>query len=167
MSGLQETAGGHSAPRVPADNMLSNKLLGFAHPGEVLNDGDLSREEKRVLLASWVSDAFSVENSPSLRQLESGAVIYVDDIMEALKSLDEPRREPALKISQSFARRAARPTVKRRNRNPEDDDGSPPPAAGARIPLGWKKLAGAHGNATSALALGHGREITIGGRSAA
>ena len=167
MSGLQETACGHSAPRLPADNMLSNKLLGFAHPGEVLNDGELSREEKRILLASWVSDAFSIENSPSLRQLESGAVIGVDDIMEALKSLDEPRREPVLKSSQSFARRTAKPTVKRRNRNPEDDDESPPPAAGARMPLPWKKLAGAHGNAMPASALGHGREITIGRRSAA
>src|SRR6202012_4285123 len=105
----------------------------FAHPDEVVSDRELSVEDKRSLLASWVSDAFSVENSPSLRQLASGAVVRVDDIMEALKSLDVPRREATVTISQSFARRSGKPIARRRNSSPQDDDEPPPPAAGARI----------------------------------
>ena len=106
MSGFQETQVGRLAIGLPADDLLSRKLVVFAHPDEVLRDGELSIEDKRALLASWVSDAFSMENSPSLRQLQSGAVVRVDDVMEALKSLDEPGREAAFTISQSFARRA-------------------------------------------------------------
>lgn len=167
MSGFQETDVGRLAIGMPADDLLSRKLVVFAHPDEVLRDGELSIEDKRALLASWVSDAFSIENSPSLRQLESGAVVRVDDIMEALKSLDEPRHEAAFTISQSFARRAGKPIARRRNRSPHDDDEPPPPAAGARIPLAWAELAGAHGIRRSASAFGHAREISLGGRSAA
>jgi hypothetical protein len=167
MSGFQETYVGHLAIGLPAEDLLSRKLVVFAHPDEVLSDGELNIEDKRALLASWVSDAFSIENSPSLRQLKNGAVVRVDDIMEALKSLDEPRREAAFAISQSFARRASRPMARRRNRSPQDDEEPPPPTAGARIPLAWKELAGAKGNTRPTSALGNAREISIGGRSAA
>jgi hypothetical protein len=167
MSEFQETYVGHLATGLPAEDLVSRKLVVFAHPDEVLSDGELNIEDKRALLASWASDAFSIENSPSLRQLKSGAVVRVDDIMEALKSLDEPRREAAFTISQSFARRAGKPIVRRRNRSPQDDNEPPPPAAGARIPLAWKELAGANGNTRPTSVLGHAREIFIGGRSAA
>ena len=167
MSGFQETDVSRLAIGLPADDLPSRKLVVFAHPDEVLRDRGLSIEDKRALLASWVSDAFSIENSPSLRQLKSGAVVRVDDIRDALKSLDEPRREAAFTISQSFARRAGKPIARRRNRSPHDDDEPPPPAAGARIPWAWTELAGAHDNTRSASAFGHGREISIGGRSAA
>jgi hypothetical protein len=114
-----------------------------------------------------VSDAFSIENSPSLRQLKSGAVVRVDDIMEALKSLDEPRREATFTISQSFTRRGGKPIAKQRNRIFQGDDEPPPPAAGARKPLAWKELAGAHGNTRCASTFSHARESSVGGRSAA
>ena len=71
------------------------KSAEFAHPDEVVDDQELTLADKRSLLASWASDALAVEDSPSLRQLASGAVVRVDDIMAALKSLDldEPRHE--------------------------------------------------------------------------
>jgi hypothetical protein len=111
MSGLQEVGAGQPEIKLPADDLLSRKSLLFAHPSEVLSDQELSRIDKRSLLASWVSDAFSVENSPSLRQLASGAVVCVDDIMDALKSLDKPRREAAFTTAQSFGRRGGKPVV--------------------------------------------------------
>lgn len=168
MGGLQETRACPSEIALPADDLLSGKSVVFAHPDEVLSDRELSVEDKRSLLASWVSDAFSVENSPSLRQLTSGAVVRVDDIMAALKSLDEPRHEAAFTISRSFARRRGKPAAKRRDRGSRDDDEPPPSAAGARIPSAWKVLTGMRQDSMSAAsAADYSREISVGGRSAA
>ena len=114
MGGLQETRACPSEIALPADDLLPGKSVVFAHPDEVVSDRELSVEDKRSLLASWVSDAFSVEDSPSLRQLASGAVVRVDDIMAALKSLDEPSHEAAFTVSRSFARRGRKPVARRR-----------------------------------------------------
>ena len=122
----------------------------FAHPDEVVDDQELTLADKRSLLASWASDALAVEDSPSLRQLPSGAVVRVDDIMAALKSLDldEPRHEASLTFSRSFARRGSKPTARRRNMRPEDDDEPPPSAASARIPTAQKILIACNGGRT-------------------
>jgi hypothetical protein len=165
MSGLHE-----SQPEItlPADDLISRKSLLFAHPSEVLSDQDLSIGDKRSLLASWISDAFAVENSPSLRQLASGAVVCVDDIMDALKSLDEPHREAAFTISQSFERRGSRPIARWRNTGRGDDDEPPPPAAGARIRSAQKVLIGVRRDRMGSASLaGYSREVSVGGRSAA
>ena len=61
----------------------------YAHPSDVSNDPELTTEEKRAVLASWISDAREVEDSPALRRIESGAVVHVDDIRRALVALDE------------------------------------------------------------------------------
>jgi hypothetical protein len=165
MSGLQEVGAGHPEIMLPPDDLLSRKSLLFVHPSEVLSDQELSISDKRSLLASWVSDAFAVENSPSLRQLASGAVVCVDDIMDALKSLDKPRREAAFTIAQSFGRRGGKPVVRRRNRGPGDDDEPPPPAVGAKMPSAWKS---ARRDSTGSASLtGYSREASIAGRSAA
>jgi len=167
MSSFHEDCAGRLASGSSADELFPSKSSVFAHPDEVLRDGELSIEGKRALLASWASDAFSIENAPSLRQLGSGMVVRVDDIMEALKTLDEPCREAAFTMSRSHARRVRKPIARRRNSRPQDDDKPPPPAAGARIPLAWKDLAGSHSNMASASAYGHVREIPASERSAA
>jgi Homeodomain-like domain len=64
-----------------AHDLLSKKAPVFAHLEEVLGDHTLTLAAKRSLLASWASDALGVEDSPSLRQLPSGTVVRVDDIM--------------------------------------------------------------------------------------
>jgi hypothetical protein len=142
MSGLQIVDAGRPDMAVPADDLLSQESLVFAHPDEVVDDQELTLADKRSLLASWASDALAVEDSPSLRQLPSGAVVRVDDIMGALKSLDihEPRHEVSLTFAQSFARRGGKPTPRRRHLRPEDDDEPPPCAASARIPTPQKNL---------------------------
>jgi hypothetical protein len=54
---------------------------------EVLNDPDMTVQEKRAILASWASDACAVEAAPDLRQ-PLAPVIRFDDIIDALKRLD-------------------------------------------------------------------------------
>lgn len=44
--------------------------------------------EKRVILASWASDACAIEAAPELRRQGNGRPVSFDDIMEALKVLD-------------------------------------------------------------------------------
>src|SRR5947209_12667362 len=60
----------------------------FAHPKDVVNDPDLSLNEKRAILASWASDACAVEAAPALRKTPSGRVVSFDEIMDAMRSLD-------------------------------------------------------------------------------
>jgi hypothetical protein len=61
----------------------------FTHPHQVLGHAFLSRGEKRALLAEWASDACSVEGRPGWRQIPgSGAVVVIDDILDALRALD-------------------------------------------------------------------------------
>ncbi len=59
------------------------------HPNEVASDPQLTQAEKREVLASWASDVRAVPDAPALRQLDNGAVVRVDDILRALKSLND------------------------------------------------------------------------------
>jgi hypothetical protein len=61
----------------------------FGHPYDVVDNPSLSPDEKRALLASWASDANAVPHLPSLRQLPDGSIVKVDDILGALKAMDE------------------------------------------------------------------------------
>ena len=60
----------------------------FRTPMEVVNDPDMTAQEKRAILASWASDACAVEAAPELRSPPSAPLIRFDDIMMALKRLD-------------------------------------------------------------------------------
>ena len=67
----------------------------FDHPRDVLADATLSRAEKRAILASWASDAAAVTSCPSLRAIPgTKGVVSIDEILEALSSLDSPRTPP-------------------------------------------------------------------------
>jgi hypothetical protein len=67
----------------------------FKHPGDVLADATLSRAEKRAILASWASDAAAVTSCPGLRAIPGAkSVVSIDDILEALSSLDHSPRMP-------------------------------------------------------------------------
>jgi hypothetical protein len=61
----------------------------YTHPSDVTSNTKLTPPEKRAILASWISDARAVENAPSLRRLDSGAVVEVDAILQALVLLDQ------------------------------------------------------------------------------
>jgi hypothetical protein len=68
----------------------------FGHPREVVLNPRLSRAEKRAILASWASDACAVEAAPALRMLPGGREpVRFDEVMEALRALDEEELEAA------------------------------------------------------------------------
>jgi len=69
-------------------DQLLHPARAFRHPSQVVEDPDLTVNEKRAILASWASDACAVEASPDLRQPSDGPPVRFDDIMDALKSLD-------------------------------------------------------------------------------
>jgi hypothetical protein len=68
---------------------LLHPAQAFAHPLAVVNDPDLTLNEKRAILASWASDACAVEAAPELRQPPGGRIIGFEEIMDALRMLDE------------------------------------------------------------------------------
>jgi hypothetical protein len=73
---------------------LLHPAQAFNHPSEVVNDPDLTLNEKRAILASWASDACAIEAAPELR-VGSKVPVRFDDIMDALKRLDgEAARKP-------------------------------------------------------------------------
>ena len=45
-------------------NDLLHPAQAFSHPADVVNDPDLTLNEKRAILASWASDACAVESVP-------------------------------------------------------------------------------------------------------
>ena len=46
---------------------LLHPAQAFEHPSDVVNDPDLTLNEKRAILASWASDACAIEAAPALR----------------------------------------------------------------------------------------------------
>ena len=69
-------------------NRLLHPAGAFRTTMEVVNDPDMTVQEKRAILASWASDACAVEAAPDLRHPPLAPVIRFDDIMDALKRLD-------------------------------------------------------------------------------
>jgi hypothetical protein len=107
----------------------------LGHPSEVIEHPTMSKSAKRALLASWASDQNAVEHAPGFRQLESGAIVRLDEILSALKSLDDP--EPSRGSPPAFARRPSFRLIRgrapmRANRRPDDD---PPPPKPIRVRL--------------------------------
>jgi hypothetical protein len=75
------------------DNLL-RPAKAFAHPSKVVDDPDLTLNEKRAILASWASDACAIEAAPSLRCMPGGQrPVSFDDVMEALRALDKQAQD--------------------------------------------------------------------------
>lgn len=95
----------HVSPDDAVDALLHPSQV-FEHPSEVVNDPDLSLNEKRAVLASWASDSCAVEAAPALRKARSGRVVEFDEIMDALRALDRevskaptsPRKRPEIAV---------------------------------------------------------------------
>lgn len=77
---------------IRADGLDLDALLhpakAFSHPINVVNDPDLTLNERRAILSSWASDACAPEAAPHLRVNASGDVVPWDAIMDALRMLD-------------------------------------------------------------------------------
>jgi hypothetical protein len=73
---------------------LLHPAQAFEHPSDVVNDPDLTLNEKRAILASWASDACAIEAVPALRRPPRGkSAVLFDDVMDALRALDKQARE--------------------------------------------------------------------------
>lgn len=73
---------------------LLHPAQAFEHPSNVVNDPDLTLNEKRAILASWASDACAIEAAPDLRCLPGRKTpVRFDDVMDALRALDREARE--------------------------------------------------------------------------
>jgi hypothetical protein len=94
----------------------------FGHPSDIVNDPDLSLNEKRAILAAWASDACAVEAAPALRKSPTGRVVQFDDIMDALRTLDKEMasRQPLRRQSARTLR-----TVNRRGVGGNGNQGAP------------------------------------------
>ena len=104
---------------------LLHPAQAFEHPGEVVNDPDLTLNEKRAILASWASDACAVEAAPALRFAPGGrAAVTVDDILDALRALDRQAQDQAGIAGSWHRRQRRRTTMERKRRKPGDDDPS-------------------------------------------
>jgi hypothetical protein len=97
---------------------LLHPAQAFTHPSEVVNDPDLTLNEKRAILASWASDACAIEAAPELRTGPEAPVRF-DDIMEALRSLD--KQANGARNRNPFGLRSRRRT----SRNDDNDQGRP------------------------------------------
>jgi hypothetical protein len=67
---------------------LLHPARAFARPSDVVDDPDLTLNEKRAILASWASDACAAEANPLLRETADGGAASWDEVMDALKELD-------------------------------------------------------------------------------
>jgi hypothetical protein len=73
---------------------LLHPAQAFEHPLHVVNDPDLTLNEKRAILASWASDACAIEAVPTLRLAPGGKKpVHFDEVMEALRALDKQAQQ--------------------------------------------------------------------------
>lgn len=113
----------------------------FMHPDEVIGDPWLTRAEKRELLASWASDFRAVPDAPALRQLDNGAVMRVDDVLRALKTLHDSAGPEITTPNPFWPFAGLRRRVPTRLKSalwrsrPDDDDDPPPCPAMIAGPL--------------------------------
>jgi hypothetical protein len=73
-----------SYPKATLSPTPSSVATIYNHPTDVTSDATLTIAEKRAILVSWMSDARAVGDAPSVRRLDSGAVVPLDEIRQAL-----------------------------------------------------------------------------------
>jgi hypothetical protein len=86
---------------------LLHPAQAFSHPRDVVNDPDLTLNEKRAILASWASDACAIESVPALRRAppKGGRPVAFDDVMDALRALDTRAAETSSRYRRVQRRR--------------------------------------------------------------
>src|SRR5215213_6447422 len=101
---------------------LLHPAQAFEHPSDVVNDTDLTLNEKRAILTSWASDACAMEAAPALRKLPEGTLVGYDEVMDALRALDKEAQDTQ---SHHWLRRIRREQVFGRGHGGQNQQGSP------------------------------------------
>ncbi len=107
----------------------------LTQPMSVVRCATMTTDEKRSMLASWASDERAVLDHPSLRWLDNGCLIEIDEIFAALKQLDQiaDHLNPN-DLGMRSCRRQHRRTFKRlRKRDRENGDDDPPTPTPATV----------------------------------
>jgi hypothetical protein len=128
----------------PVETAPSRSAPIYLHPEDVVSDRRIDAAEKRAILASWVSDAHAVTNVPALRQLDNGAIVHLDDVYRALRSLDGEDDAPGIiappRLGSRWRRRERASVARwlrgspRWHRRDNGDEDPPPSPASAPIP---------------------------------
>jgi len=106
-------------------DVLLHPARAFASPRAVVDDPLLTLDEKRAILAAWASDACAVEAAPALRRApRGGQVVSVDEILDALCSLDKRASESGTSWARHQVRRASIEAF-RANRLRREPQGAP------------------------------------------
>ena len=75
---------------VPLNGYLAIKVQDLAHPWDVVLDQKLTAAQKRMILASWASDASAVESRPGFRWLKgTPGPVPLSHVRSALLALDQ------------------------------------------------------------------------------
>lgn len=75
---------------------MSQPVSRLLYPFDVARHPTLEPEVKRAILASWASDRTAVKDKPALRRRPGVKRAFsVDEVMAALKTLDQPNRPHA------------------------------------------------------------------------
>jgi len=69
-------------------DILLHPAGAYRTPMEIVNDPDITVQEKRAVLCSWACDACAPEATSEPRQITSTEAVSFDDILDALKCLD-------------------------------------------------------------------------------
>lgn len=76
---------------------MSQPVSRYLHPFDIAGHPALEPEVKRAILASWASDRSAVEGQPAMRKPPGARrAVPIDDILAALRSLDDPQQERTL-----------------------------------------------------------------------
>jgi hypothetical protein len=86
---------------------LLHPAQAFSQPADVVDDPDLTLNEKRAILASWASDACAIESVPALRRApaKGGRPVAFDDVMDAFRALDARTAETSSRYRRVVRRR--------------------------------------------------------------
>lgn len=96
----------HADRNSKSPDVLFRPAAHYNSVDDVLNDGNLSDAEKRVILSSWTSDMYALESCPWLREVPGMTQpVAVKDILAALRQLDSgddddppPRGASAMRV---------------------------------------------------------------------
>ena len=104
------SAAKHAVATISAAHLL-HPAMHFGHPRDVLMADNISKDEKRAILASWASDICAIESMPAWRRYPgTEQIVSYDEVLAALKALDggdhsTSSQKPAASLNDSKSRR--------------------------------------------------------------